>query len=307
MRDGVARKFQFKPVRTTMRGIIMAGGMGTRVFPVTKTINKHLVPIYSKPMIYYPLTTLMLGGIQEILLISTPEALPSFRQLLGDGSQFGISITYAPQARANGIAEAFKVAGEHMDPSPVTLILGDNLFFGAHLQSILVDAFQIERGGRIFAQKVEDPKRFGVVSLDENLKPVAVIEKPSVPASSYAATGLYVYDESVFEIASNMAPSARGEYEITDVNQHYIEKGELDCVLLPRGTVWIDAGTIDSLFEASSFVRVVEKRTRMLIGAPEEVALEKGYISKSDLENLLKGQTSEYYQTLRSVLDSKSD
>src|SRR5690554_6087242 len=267
------------------KGIILAGGTGTRLHPITKGVSKQLLPIYDKPMIYYPLSVLMLAGIKEILIISTPQDLPNFEKLLGDGSDFGIELSYKVQPSPDGLAQAFLLGEEFLNGSPCTMILGDNIFYGNGLGSILRDAVQNQEKGRatVFGYYVEDPERFGVVEFDENNKVISVEEKPSDPKSNYAITGLYVYDNKVVEYAKQVKPSKRGELEITDLNRIYLEKGNLDVKLLGRGFAWLDTGTMDSLNEASNFVKTVQHRQGLVISAPEEISYIKGWINKDKL------------------------
>jgi glucose-1-phosphate thymidylyltransferase len=269
-----------------MKGIVLAGGSGTRLYPATRSISKQLLTIYDKPMIYYPLTTLMLAGIQEFLIISTPHDTPLLRKLLGDGSNWGVSFSYAVQEEPRGIADAFVVGAPFIGGGKAALILGDNLFVGNDLQEILRSGASRQRGAQIMACLVKDPERFGVVEIDQNNRAVSIEEKPPKPRSSWAVTGLYFFDERVTDIAANLKPSARGELEITDVNRVYLEAGELDAVRLGRGIAWIDTGTHDSLMDASLFIQVLQKHQGQMIGVPEEVAYNLGWITIDKLEAL---------------------
>lgn len=284
-----------------MKGIILAGGSGTRLYPITKGISKQLMPVYDKPMIYYPLSVLMLAGIHEILIITTPEDTLQFQRLLGDGSELGCCFSYAVQEVPNGLAQAFVIGEKFIGKDKVALILGDNIFYGAGF-SKLVQSFNDIEGAAVFAYEVNDPERYGVVEFDNNLKAVSIEEKPQLPKSNYAVPGLYFYDNSVVEIAKKMQPSARGEYEITDINRKYLEKGSLKVGIMNRGTAWLDTGTFDSFADACEFVRVIEKRQSQKIGCIEEVAYRMGYIDKLQLMILAdKYAKSGYGEYLRKI------
>lgn len=284
-----------------MKGIILAGGSGTRLYPITKAISKQLMPIYDKPMIYYPLSVLMMAGIREVLIITTPEDNDSFKRLLGDGSRIGCRFAYAVQEVPNGLAQAFVIGSEFIGNDKVALVLGDNIFYGTGLGTQLKKLADVE-GGYVFAYQVSDPERYGVVEFDDEMKALSIEEKPQQPKSNYAVPGLYFYDNAVVDIAKQLEPSARGEYEITDVNKIYLKEGKLHVSVLDRGTAWLDTGTFDSLTDAAEFVRVIEKRQGTKIGCIEEIAWRNGFINKEQLymlgDELIKSGYGEYLKKL---------
>lgn len=284
-----------------MKGIILAGGSGTRLWPITKGISKQLMPIYDKPMVYYPLTTLMLAGIKDILIITTPEDQSSFQSLLGDGSQWGIKLSYAAQPTPDGLAQAFIIGEEFIGDDKVALVLGDNIFHGSDLGKSLKGCIDPD-GGTVFAYRVSDPERYGVVEFDENNVAVSIEEKPKAPKSDFAVVGLYFYDNDVVEIAKNVKPSERGELEITSINEEYLKRGKLNVMTLDRGDAWLDTGTIDSMTDAADYIRAIQRRTGQIIGSPEEVAYNEGFISADELveqaEPLKKSGYGEYLFSL---------
>jgi glucose-1-phosphate thymidylyltransferase len=288
-----------------MKGIILAGGSGTRLHPLTLAMSKQMMPVYDKPMIYYPLSTLMMAGINEILIISTPHDLPNFKKLLGDGSTIGCKFSYAEQAIPNGLAQAFVIGEEFIGNDDVALVLGDNIFFGSNMQELLRSNTK-PQGGVVFAYHVSDPERYGVVEFDKDLKALSIEEKPLEPKSNYAVPGLYFYDNSVVEIAKNIKPSSRGEYEITDVNKVYLEQGNLKVGILSRGTAWLDTGTFNSLMQAGQFVQVIEERQGLKVGCIEEIAWRQGFISEQELKDLAEPlKKSGYGEYLLGLLKHK--
>ncbi|MCZ9599324.1 glucose-1-phosphate thymidylyltransferase RfbA [Lactobacillus mulieris] len=290
-----------------MKGIILAGGSGTRLYPITRGISKQLIPIYDKPMIYYPLSTLMLAGIRDILIISTPEFLPFFEHLLGDGSHLGINLSYKEQKEPNGLAEAFIIGADFIGKDSVCLALGDNIYYGSGLSALLQDATKKDEGAIVFGYHVNDPQRFGVVEFDENMHALSIEEKPQNPKSNYAVTGLYFYDNNVVDIAANLKPSDRGELEVTDINKEYLNRGKLDVKVMGRGYAWLDTGTHDSMLEASSFIATIQKRQNLKVACIEEIAYRMGWISKQKLVELAQNlKKNDYGQYLLRLVKEKN-
>lgn len=288
-----------------VRGIILAGGTGSRLFPITHSVSKQMIPVYDKPMIYYPLSVLMLAGIRDVLIISTPKDLPLFEHLLGDGSRLGMSFSYTPQEKPEGLAQAFTLGADFIGYDNACLILGDNIFFGHGFQGMLQQAAAVRKGGVVFGYWVRDPERYGVVEFDDERKVVSIEEKPAEPKSHYAIPGLYFFDNDVIQIAQNLKPSKRGEYEITDVMKAYLERGDLKVEILGRGFAWLDTGTHDALLEAGNFVETIEKRQGLKIASIEEVAYRMGFIDREQLMKLAEGYPNNYGEYLRMIADEE--
>jgi glucose-1-phosphate thymidylyltransferase len=289
------------------KGIVLAGGAGTRLYPITQAVSKQLLPVYDKPMVYYPLSTLMLAGIRDVLLISTPKDLPRFEDLIGDGSQWGLDVSYAEQSKPKGIAQAFTIGADFIGDDPVCLILGDNLFYGRGLQEMLLNAAGRETGGTVFAYYVRDPERYGVVDVDDDGRARSIEEKPDDPASNYAVTGLYFYDNDVVDIARNLEPSDRGELEITDVNRRYLERGDLHVQMMGRGMAWLDTGTHGSLLQAANFVETIEERQGLKISCPEEIAWRKGWVDAAAVRTIGRSMdNNDYGQYLLELIERET-